>query len=182
MRLEIRFGGTGGQGVILAGIILAEAAALYEGKNAVQTQAYGPEARGGASKSEVIISTEDIDYPKVLTPDIFVVYSDEAYKKYIDELKPGGTLIYDTYYITEEIKRDDIKSYGIPFTEIAMKDIGKVIVANIISLGSLVKLTDVVSYDAMKNAILGRVPKHTVDMNMSAFERGVKEAEALLGA
>jgi 2-oxoglutarate ferredoxin oxidoreductase subunit gamma len=102
MRLEVRFGGTGGQGVILAGIILAEAAALFEEKEAVQSQAYGPEARGGASKSEVIISTEDIDYPKVLTPDIYIVYSEEAYKKYIDELKSGGTLIYDTYYISNE--------------------------------------------------------------------------------
>jgi len=179
MRLEVRFGGTGGQGVILAGIILAEAAALFEEKEAVQSQAYGPEARGGASKSEVIISTEDIDYPKVLTPDIYIVYSEEAYKKYIDELKSGGTLIYDTYYISNEIERNDIKSYGIPFTEIAMKDIGRVIVANIISLGSLVELTNVVSYDAMKKAILGRVPKHTVDINMKAFNKGVEEASAI---
>jgi len=174
MRKEVRISGFGGQGIVLAGVILGRSAALYDGKNAVQTQSYGPEARGGASKSEVVISEEEIDYPKVIKPDILVCMSQQAFDKYGRDVKDGGTVIVDRDLVTvpENFYNGNIKLYKIPFTDIAYKEIGLKIVANIVMLGALVRITGIVSKESMRKAILDSVPKGTEEKNLMAFEKG----------
>ncbi len=173
MRREIRFSGFGGQGIVTAGIILARAAALYDDLNAVQTQSYGPEARGGASRSEVIISDSEIHYPKVLKPDIFVCMSIQALEKYIGDLR--GILIYDSSLIKKV--PEGMEAYPVPATLLAKREIGRTIVANIIMLGALQAITQVVSREALKKAVLDSVPKGTEDMNLKALEIGIREGE-----
>ena len=170
MRQELRLSGSGGQGLILAGIILAEAA-LHDGKNVVQSQSYGPEARGGASKAEVIISDEIINYPKVNKCDILLCLTKKAYDKYIDSLKPGGMLILDST-VTDRPERDDIKIYSIPILETASKEIGKPMVANVIALGSIYELTKIVNKESLEKAVLNRVPQGTEELNKKALEEG----------
>jgi len=174
MRKEVRISGFGGQGIVLAGVILGRSAVLYDGKNAVQTQSYGPEARGGASKSEVVISEEEIDYPKVIKPDVLVCMSQQAFDKYGRDIKDEGTVIVDRDLVTvpENFYNGNVKLYKIPFTDIAYKDIGLKIVANMVMLGALVRITGVVSKEAMKKAILDSVPKGTEKKNLIAFEKG----------
>ena len=177
MRKEIRIAGFGGQGVILAGIVIGKAAALYDGIHAVQTQSYGPEARGGASRTELVISDEEIDYPKVLKPDIFVAMSQEALIAYLDGLKDGGTLIVDPDMINEEdilpfIKEHNIKLYKAPVTRTADEKIGMRIVANIVMIGAITRITKVVSEEAARKAVAESVPPGTEDINLSAFEAG----------
>ena len=142
MRVDIRIAGFGGQGIILAGIVIGKAAALYDDLFAVQTQSYGPEARGGASKTEVIISDTEIDYPKVQKPDIFVAMSHEALIAYLDDLKDGGTLIVDPDLIKEDevisfVRKHKIKFYKAPVTRTAEEKIGLRIVANIVMIGAI---------------------------------------------
>ncbi len=173
--LEIRLAGEGGQGLILAGIILAEAA-VHDGMNAVQTQSYGPESRGGASKAEVIISDGDIDYPKVNNPDVLLVMSQMAHDKYVPDLKKGGTLIVDTSNVTPRAP-EEIRVLTLPITDIAMKVAGRSISANIVALGALVKATGVVSEDGVQQAVVNRVPKGTVDVNLKALKAGMEVVE-----
>ena len=177
MRTEIRIGGFGGQGVILAGIILGKSACLFDGKEAVQTQSYGPEARGGASKCEVVISDSEIDYPKVLSPDIFIAMSNEALIKYIVDLKDNGTLIVDPTTTDVEDVRDfidehNINVYEAPATKTAIDEIGLKIVANIVMVGAITKITKVISKEAAIKAIEDSVPKGTEEKNIKAFEAG----------
>jgi 2-oxoglutarate ferredoxin oxidoreductase subunit gamma len=177
LRKDIRIAGFGGQGIILAGIIIGRAASLFDGIFAVQTQSYGPEARGGASRTEVVISDGEIDYPKVQNPDIFVAMSHEALMAYLNDLKEGGTLIVDPGMIDEDeilsfIKENKIKYFKAPATEIAVNEIGIGVVANIVMLGAVTKITKVVSEEAVKNAILESVPKGTESKNLAAFEAG----------
>lgn len=177
MRTEVRIAGFGGQGVIMAGIIIGKAASLFDGLNAVQTQSYGPEARGGASRTEVVISDDEIHYPKVQSPDILVAMSHEALIKYLDDLKDGGILIIDPDMvdeaeISEFIVSHDIKVYHAPATKTASEDIGLRIVANIVMIGAIIKVTGIVSIDSTKKAILDSVPKGTEDKNIQAFEAG----------
>ncbi len=176
MRKEIRFGGFGGQGIVTAGIILARAAALHDNLNALQTQSYGPEARGGASKSEVIISDSEIYYPKVQKPDIFVCMSQQALDKYLKDLR--GVLIYDGSLIKKV--PEGVKAYSIPATMLAKRELGKTIVANIIMLGALAEITEVVSRDALKKAVLESVPKGTEELNIKALEIGFEEGRKAL--
>ena len=171
-RQELRLSGSGGQGLILAGIILAEAA-LLDGKNVVQSQSYGPEARGGASKAEVIISDDIINYPKVDKCDILLSLTQKACDKYIDSLKPGGTLILDDT-VENRPDRDDIKIYSIPILETASKDLGKPMVANIVALGSIYELTKIVKRESLEKAVLNRVPRGTEELNKMALEEGFK--------
>jgi len=178
LKYEIILSGKGGQGLILAGIILAEAAAIYEGLHVVQTQSYGPEARGGASKSEVIISDEPIDFPKVLSADIVVALSQEACDAYAKRLKKGGILIVDE----DEVKRipeSDGKVYKFPFTRMAVEEVGKAIVTNIVTLGALIGLTKILSPESVMKAIENRTPRGTEEMNRKAFEVGLKVASGL---
>jgi 2-oxoglutarate ferredoxin oxidoreductase subunit gamma len=168
--LQISLSGTGGQGLILAGIILAEAAIL-DGKEAVQTQSYGPEARGGASKAEVIISNTEIDYPKVLTADILLAMSQEACNKYHGLVGPHGQMLVDTSLVWE-VPIIAAKVIPLEITRAAKEELGKVMAANIIAMGALVGLTQVVSAEALKAAVLARVPKGTEKLNQQALELG----------
>jgi 2-oxoglutarate ferredoxin oxidoreductase subunit gamma len=169
MSTQIRLSGSGGQGMLLAGIILSEAAILEE-KNAVQTQSYGPEARGGASKSEVIISDEEIAYPKVTLPDVMLALTQEAYDKYAVDMNDNGTLVID-----DSIKlsgNDKCKVVSAPIIESAREDLGRVIVANIVALGALVKVSGIVSQQSLETAVLKRVPKGTEELNKKALQTG----------
>jgi len=173
-RTEIRLAGEGGQGMILAGIILAEAAAIYDGKQATQTQSYGPEARGGASRSEVVISDVEIDHPEVLEPDIVVALSQEAYRKFGKTIRPDGLLIVDEERVETE---PDSRAVKVPVVRLSRELTGRAITANTISLGVLVGLSGVVSRDAIEKAIAARAPKGTEEMNRKALEAGFAVAE-----
>ncbi len=177
-RYEIRLAGSGGQGLILAGKILAEAAAIYDDKNATQSQSYGPEARGGASKSEVIISDEEIDYPKVTDVDLFLALTQESCDSYNKDLKPDGIILVDSTYVTR-IPEGNFRVYKVPITELATKEIGHRTVTNIVALGIVVSLSKVVSVSAAEQAILSRVPKGTEEMNKKAFKAGMEAAKEL---
>lgn len=179
-RYELRLSGSGGQGLILAGKIMAEAAAIYDGRNAVQTQSYGPEARGGASKAEVVISDGEIDYPKAIALDVLLALTQESCTKYIRELKENGILIIDSETVTSP-PGGNYRIYALPITEIARTRVGKIVVTNIVALGILTRICDVVTREAMQKAILARVPKGTEEVNMKAFEEGWDAAEGLLG-
>ena len=178
-RYEIRLSGEGGQGLVLAGKILAEAAAIYDGKNATQSQSYGPEARGGASRSEVIISDEDIDYPKAINIDLLLALTQESCNKYSKDLKDTGILLVDSDAVTE-CPEGKFKIYRVPIIESARTKVGRVVVANIVALGIIAELTKIVSYDAIEAAILARVPKGTEKINKQAFQLGIDIGKELL--
>lgn len=167
---EITLSGTGGQGLILAGIILAEAAIL-DGKQSIQTQSYGPEARGGASKSDVIISENEIDYPKVLSADILLAMSQEACVKYIKRLKNGGKLLVDTTFVKETPEFSG-SLVQLPITKSAREELGNAMFANIIALGAIVGVTGIVTKESLLKAVLHRVPKGTEEVNTRALELG----------
>ncbi|MBC7258120.1 MAG: 2-oxoacid:acceptor oxidoreductase family protein [Chloroflexi bacterium] len=175
-RYEIRLAGEGGQGLILAGLILAEAAAVYDGKNAVQTQSYGPEARGGASKAEVVISDGVIDYPKVIAADLLLCMSQEACSKYVYDLKRNGILIVDSVHVD---RVPTSRAYMIPITRIAEEATGRRITANMVALGIIVGLTDIVSRKAIEAAVRARAPKGTETINLKALQAGLDEAERI---
>ena len=177
-RTEIRLAGEGGQGMILAGIILAEAASIYDLKMAVQTQSYGPEARGGASKSEVVIAAGEIDHPEVLSADVVVTLSQEAYDKYASTVKPGGLLIVDDEKVSSITIANAIR---VPVSRLAFETTGKSITANTVALGVLVGLTGVVSRDAIEKAVTARAPRGTEEMNRKALEAGFEVAEEVRG-
>jgi len=178
-RIEVRLAGEGGQGMILAGIILAEAATIYEGQNAVQSQSYGPEARGGASKSEVIISAGEIDHPEVLQPDVVVALSQEAFRKFGTSLKPTGLLIVDADKVDSSSAPQAIR---LPITKMAFETTGRIITANTVALGVLVGLTGIVSRQSLEKAILARAPRGTEKMNHQALEAGFLAAARVKGS
>ncbi len=177
-RVEICLSGAGGQGLILAGIILAEAAGIYEGKEVVQTQSYGPEARGGASKSEVIISSEPIAYPKVIKADILLALTQTACDKYIKNLSRDGLLIVDSSLVPK-IPVVPVQIYPFPITKIAQERLGTKLVINIISLGIIAGLTGVVSREALKEAVYHRVPSRVKEINDQALSLGFDLAQEL---
>ena len=177
-RYEIRFAGSGGQGIITAGIIMGEAASIYDGKYAVQSQSYGPEARGGASKSEVIIADVPISYPKATNPDLLVALNQESFDKYIKDVKKGGIVIVDSDYVkVPDEKEGEYVIYHVPIVETARNEIGKTFVVNIVFLGVVREITGIVSHDALEKAILNRVPKGTEELNIKAFEAGIRLAK-----
>lgn len=180
-RYELRLSGEGGQGLVLAGKILAEAAAIYDEKNATQSQSYGPEARGGASKSEVIISDGEIDYPKAENLDLLLALTQEAFDKYHKDLQPGGFLVVDADAVTRLPDTSQWRLIPVPFERLARENLGKVIVANIVALGVIVRLSKVVSEGAAEQAILARVPRGTEDLNRRAFQLGLETAQSQLG-
>lgn len=174
-RYEIRLSGEGGQGLVLAGKILAEAAAIYDERNATQSQSYGPEARGGASKSEVIIADGEIDYPKAEKLDLQLVLTQEALDKYWKDLRPGGWLVVDADAVPR-LPAGDFRVVRVPFVRLAREKLGKPVVANIIALGLIVRLTQVVSEEAAEQAILARVPRGTEELNRQAYHLGLELA------
>jgi len=174
MRHEIRFSGFGGQGIILAAVILGRAAVMYDNKYAVQTQVYGPEARGGASMSAVIIDDEPILYPKVVTPDIYVIMSQEGFVKYGIAAVGEAQMLVDSTLVHS---RPSCHYIEIPATREARESLGRDIVANIIMLGALVAAIGIVSRSAIEKAILDSVPKGTEGLNVKAMTRGFELAE-----
>lgn len=168
--IEVRLSGSGGQGLILAGVILAEAA-IADGREAVQSQSYGPEARGGSSKSEVIISNDRINYPKVAAPDLLLAMTQEALTKYGADLKEEGILIIDTTFV-REVPSTFKNVHTVPITQLAKENCGRELFANIVALGTITKLTGSVSMAALESAVLARVPKGTEEMNKRALQIG----------
>lgn len=166
---EFRLSGSGGQGLILAGIILAEAA-INEGKEAVQSQSYGPEARGGSSKSEVIIAEQVIRYPKVIQPDFLLAMTQEALDKYSGDLKPDSTILIDSTFVSRVPPK--FKVCSVPITKLAKEHLGRDLFANIVALGAIIKLTEPVSFAALQEAVLARVPKGTEEANSKALQIG----------
>jgi len=168
---EVRLAGLGGQGIILAGIIAAEAAGIHEGKEVVQTQAYGAEARGGFSRSDVVTSNKEILYPKASKLDFLLAMSQSAYEENLPSLKKGGVLLVDSTYVSEV---SGPKIYAIPFSKIAREKFGRENVANIIALGAITQIFPIISEESMEKAVLNRVPKRFIEMNKKAFKEGVR--------
>jgi 2-oxoglutarate ferredoxin oxidoreductase subunit gamma len=173
-RYEIRLSGSGGQGLILMGIILAEAIGIYDGKYVAQTQSYGPEARGGSSKSEVIVSDEEIDYPKAIRLDLLLAMNQKSCDEFYPDLKAEGLLLVDSTFVTQI---PTPKAFQIPFTRLAREKFGREVVANIIALGALSQLTPIVSAKAVESAVLARVPKGTEKLNRDALKTGINAAK-----
>ncbi|MDP3178365.1 MAG: 2-oxoacid:acceptor oxidoreductase family protein [Spirochaetaceae bacterium] len=172
MRVEFRLSGSGGQGLLLAGIVLAEAA-IHEDKNAVQTQSYGPEARGGASKAEVVVSDEDIDYPKATDPDYLLALTAESYRTY-GKLMGGGLIIVDaSVQLSDEITARTVQ---VPILQTASEVLGKMVVANIVALGVLGGLSKIVKPESLEAAVKNRVPRGTEDLNLKALRAGFELA------
>lgn len=170
-RYEIRLGGSGGQGIILAAIVLAEAVGVYHGKHVCQSQSYGPEARGGYSKADVVISDHPIDYPKAMNPDLFLAMNQTSCDNYFLDLKPEGLLIVDSTLVHQV---PTSRAVSIPFTEIARKKWGKEMVANMVALGALVHISKVVPVKKLQQALAARMPPGTVEINVKALQEGIK--------
>ena len=178
-RTEIKLAGFGGQGIVLAGFILGKAISIYDKKNAVLTQSYGPEARGGACSADVVTADGDIDFPEVTVPNISVIMSQEAYTKYGKNIKRNGTMLIDEDLvkiedkdnITKNNNEKNVKIHSIPSTRFA-EELGRKIVANIVMLGFVTAVTNIASLEGMKKSLLGSVPKGTEQLNMSALMKG----------
>lgn len=175
-KYEIRLCGFGGQGIVLAGYIIGQAATVYEGVNAVFTQDYGPEARGGACRADVIISEEPVPYPYIDAPSIMVAMSQAAYDKYIVGVGDDTLVIIDEDLV-KPMSMANNRLLMIPASRIA-EELGRVAVANVVMMGFLTAVTDILSTDAMKNSILASVPPGTEDLNTNAFERGLEYTKA----
>ncbi len=171
-RIELQIGGFGGQGVILAGLVIARALSLYDKREAVFTQSYGPEARGGASSSGVVVDDSKVDYPYPTKPDIMVIMSQEAFTTYFPKLKKGGTLIIERDLVKIDGKPEGVGEFhSIPATKIA-EELGNRIVANIVMVGFITKVTGIVTKESAKKAVLEMVPKKVKALNEKAFETG----------
>lgn len=179
--VEVVLSGFGGQGVITAGQILGRAVAVHEGRNAVMAQSYGPESRGGAAKTEVILGDGEIAYPRVVAPDVAVVLSQEAYRKVGLPRPPGCLLIAEEDLVTldEEAERGK-RVLRVPATRLA-EQLGRRVVLNIVMLGFLSGATGIASPDALKAAITASVPRGTEELNVRAFDAGFAHARQLVG-
>ncbi len=175
-RSEILISGSGGQGIILAGRIFAEAASIYDKKEVVMTQSYGPEARGGASRVEVLISSEPIDYPKVIHADVLLTMTQESLNSYGSSLKPDGLLIVDDTFV-KEIPDKFKNVFKASFSSVAVKLLESQLVANVIALGSLAAITKLVSKQALVHALLDEVSKKILVLDRVAVDVGFKLVE-----
>jgi 2-oxoglutarate ferredoxin oxidoreductase subunit gamma len=177
-RYEVRLSGSGGHGVILACVILAQAVGRNPEKNVVQTQSYGPEARGGASRADAVIAPGEIFYPKTMRLDLLLAFTQEACDKYHTDLKPDGLLIVDSNMVTKiPIKN----SYGFPFIRLAREKIGHPMVANVIALGAIAEITGIVSKEDLKAVVKKRAPRGTEEKNLKALELGFEIAKEAVG-
>ncbi len=178
-RWEVKIAGFGGQGIILAGYLLGKAAAVYDRRHATMVQSYGPEARGSACASQVIIADEPISYPYVTEPDVLIAMSQEAYTRFAAEVKPGGLLLIERDLVALDMMRSDlarpgedgVRLHALPATKIA-EELGHRIVANIVMLGFLCALAPIVSLSGMKEALRSSLPKSAIELNLMAFEAG----------
>jgi 2-oxoglutarate ferredoxin oxidoreductase subunit gamma len=176
---EIRFSGFGGQGIIRCGLITGKALSLYDNKHATMTQSFGPEARGSACSSQVVVLADRVLYPYITTPEILVSMSQEAYDKYEPDLRDNGILIIDTDLVKPKPIRGKIQMYAIPSTRFA-EELGNRIIANLVMLGFFTAVTKIVSPEAMKKALPGLVPGRFLDLNIKAFDRGYDYGEEVL--
>ncbi len=176
-RSRLVFSGSGGQGVITAAIILAKAAAIFEGKNAIQSQSYGAAARGGATRSDILIADTEINFPKVIQPNILVSLTQESYNKFSPILRPGGLLLMDSKYVTIE-KKVDAKHIALPMYETVMEKIKKPIVFNICMLGALIGISQLVKPESILKVLETTIPKDFMDMNKKALDLGMQMGEA----
>lgn len=170
-RREVRLSGSGGQGIILAATLIADACA-QAGRLAVQTQSYGPEARGGASKAEVIVSDEEIDFPEVRWPDLTLCLSQAAFDKYARLTKPGGSVVVDSGLVDAGGLEPGLRLVAAPFTDLASSRLGKAVAANVVALGAVLALIDLAPPEAVRDALRRRLPAKIVDLNLKAFELG----------
>lgn len=177
-RVRMVFSGSGGQGVITAAIILAEAAVIYENLNAVQSQSYGAAARGGSTRSDVIISESIIHYPKVIQPNVLVCLTQEAYSSYYPIIRPGGLLITDTRFVKTE-KKVDARQIELPMYRRVIEEIGKPIVFNICTLGAVVALTELVKPESIMKVLENRIPAGFLEMNRKALDIGLELGAAV---
>jgi len=172
-RVRLVFSGSGGQGVITAAIILAEAAVIHEGMNATQSQSYGAAARGGSTRSDIIISDAEINFPEVTQPNILVCLTQDAYNSYSSIIRPGGILLTDSRYV-KITRKVDAKQIQLPMYDKVMEAIGKPVVFNICVLGTLVSITEVIRPKSVLAAVVSKVPKDFIDLNTRAFELGME--------
>lgn len=168
---EIRIAGFGGQGVIMAATVIGKAACIYENGFATMTQAFGPEARGGAASAQVVLSDQPILYPYIHQPGVLIAMSQEAYTKFAPELRDDGILIIETDLVRLSSLKSGVRVYGIPATRVA-EQLGKKMVLNIVMTGFFTAVTGVLSPESVKKAVLDSVPAHSRDLNIKAFEAG----------
>lgn len=176
---EIRFSGFGGQGIIRCGLITGKALAIYDNMHATMTQSFGPEARGSACSSQLVVSENRVLYPYISAPEILVSMSQEAYDKYEPELRTDGILIIDKDLVRTKPARGKIKTYAIPSTRFA-EELGNRIIANLVMLGFFTAVTKLVSAEAMKKALPGLVPDRFLELNVKAFDRGYDFGEQVV--
>jgi 2-oxoglutarate ferredoxin oxidoreductase subunit gamma len=174
-RVEIRLAGSGGQGLILAGLVLAEAAGVYDGREVAMVQSYGPEARGGASKAEVIISDSPIDYPLCTNVDLLLALNQEACDAYCWDLKPGAWMLVDKDLVPHP---SSSRAITLPFTSVARDKLKKIMVANVLALGAIAELTGVVTRRSLERALLARVPSGSEELNKKALSLGARLARS----
>jgi 2-oxoglutarate ferredoxin oxidoreductase subunit gamma len=168
-RFEIRLSGSGGQGLVLAGVILAEALGVYEGKNVTQTQSYGPEARGGASRSDVVVSDGEIYYPKATALDLLLCLTQESCDQYFPQLKEDGILVVDSDRVRQLPTQN---AFSLPFINTAREKVGTPVVANVVSIAAVAGITQICSKDSVLKAVLARAPRGTEEKNKMACELG----------
>ncbi len=171
--IEMRVAGFGGQGVVLAGMVLGRAATIYDNKHVTLTQSFGPEARGSSCSIQMIVSPEPILYPYLTRLDILVAMSQEAYTRFVPELSPDGLLLYEQDLINLDPTRTDIKAYGIPATRFA-EELGRRLVLNMVMVGFVTGLTGITEPEAARKSVLDSVPKGTEALNTAAFEKGLE--------
>ncbi len=177
---EIRIGGFGGQGVILAAAVIGKAKAIFQGGFATMTQSFGPEARGGSSSAQVILSAEPILYPYVTQPDVLVVMSQEAYTRFVPQLKPGGILITERELVRVDRIPSGVRAFGVPATRLA-EELGRKVVLNIVMVGFFGAVTRLLEADALRQAVADSVPETMRKLNLLAFDKGFQYGEQLIG-
>lgn len=170
-RFEIRLSGSGGQGLIFGGVVLAQAIATIDGGNVVQTQSYGPEARGGASRADLVISDSEIYYPKPMSLNLLLAMTQEACDNYFKDLKEDGLLVIDSHLVTQV---PTSRFVGFPYIQLAKNEIGVPMVANVIALGTICSLTNIVSEKALMEVVRMRAPRGTEEKNLDALKLGLK--------
>jgi 2-oxoglutarate ferredoxin oxidoreductase subunit gamma len=176
---EIRFSGFGGQGIIRCGLIAGKALSLFDNKHATMTQSFGPEARGSACSSQLVVSDDRVLYPYISSPEILVSMSQEAYEKYEPELREDGLLLIDKDLVRAKPPRGKIKTYSIPSTRFA-EELGNRIIANLVMLGFFTAITSIVSPEAMKKALPGLVPGRFLELNKKAFDKGYEYGKEII--
>jgi 2-oxoglutarate ferredoxin oxidoreductase subunit gamma len=178
-RCRLIFSGSGGQGIITASIVIAEAAVIHEGLNAIQAQAYGPEARGGATRADVIIDEDVINFPKVNQPNVLICLTQEAYDKFSWIIRPGGLLLVDSHYVNTKAKVE-ARQVSLGMYDAVLEEIGNPIVFNICMLGATVALTGLLKPDSIMEVLKKRVPKEFLDINEKALDIGLHQAKPFL--